>query len=170
MTATEKILFAGAVIWLLSAKRGRAATTPTAPAGVLPRGIRNNNPGNIRITNNQWRGKIPIERNTDGAFEQFESMDFGVRAAILNLRSYFDRGLNTVEKIVNTWAPPSENNTSGYMGFVESCAGINRKKVLSFTPVQVAPILRCMFVMENGSQFENLLPTTRDITRVWENI
>lgn len=47
---------------------------------MLPRGIRNNNPLNIKI-GNDWKGEVP---NTDGTFEQFESMEYGLRAELLS--------------------------------------------------------------------------------------
>lgn len=80
---------------------------------MIPRGIRNNNPLNIRI-GNKWKGETPV--NTDGAFEQFTKMEYGVRAAFILLRRYINRyGLNTVEKIVTRWAPRNENNTERYI-------------------------------------------------------
>jgi len=50
------------------------------------RGLRNNNPGNIRISDTPWQGKIPKAMNTDKnkAFEQFESLEYGLRALMKN--------------------------------------------------------------------------------------
>ena len=75
----------------------------------LPRGIRNNNPLNIRIGNN-WAGeKTP---NTDGTFEQFVSMAYGIRAALIIIHNYmYKYKLTTIEKIISRWAPRFENKT-----------------------------------------------------------
>lgn len=83
---------------------------------MIPRGIRNNNPLNIRI-GNKWKGETP--ENTDGVFEQFTRMEYGVRAAFILLRRYINRyHLNSVEKIVSRWAPRNENHTEKYIEHV----------------------------------------------------
>mgnify|MGYP003533551919 FL=1 len=43
------------------------------------RGIRNNNPLNIRLSADKWQGMR--EEQTDKAFVQFKSMAYGYRAA-----------------------------------------------------------------------------------------
>lgn len=88
-----------------------------------PRGIRNNNPLNIRI-GNTWLG----ERNnpTDQEFEEFVTMEYGFRAAFLILRRYIRRyGKNTVTSIVSTWAPSSENDTLKYIDTVCAFSGLS---------------------------------------------
>ena len=80
---------------------------------VQPRGIRNNNPLNIRI-GNTWLGERP--NPTDPEFEEFVTMEYGLRAAFLILRRYIRRyKKNTISSIVSTWAPSSENNTLKYI-------------------------------------------------------
>lgn len=70
----------------------------------LPRGMRNNNPGNIVQAANDWRGKVPAGQNTDGKFEQFETYQYGVRAMIVLLKNYIDRyGLKTLSAIITRW-------------------------------------------------------------------
>lgn len=81
-----------------------------------PRGIRNNNPLNIRI-GNVWLGEV--SNPTDPAFEQFISMQYGVRAAFIILRRYIRRyHKDTISAIISTWAPASENNTLRYIDVV----------------------------------------------------
>lgn len=80
---------------------------------VQPRGIRNNNPLNIRI-GNTWLGERP--NPTDQEFEEFVTMEYGLRAAFIILRRYIRRyKKNTISSIVSTWAPSSENNTLKYI-------------------------------------------------------
>lgn len=88
----------------------------TKPQKQQPRGIRNNNPLNIRI-GNTWLGEVP--NPTDSEFEQFVSPVYGLRAAFCILRRYIRRyGRNTVRKIVHSWAPSSENNCDAYIKIV----------------------------------------------------
>lgn len=80
----------------------------------LPRGLRNNNPGNIRITKDKWKGLR--NRQTDTAFFQFESMAWGYRALIRTLQNYRRKhGCQTIADFINRWAPEHENNTTGYI-------------------------------------------------------
>lgn len=79
-----------------------------------PRGIRNNNPLNIRISGQRWRGKV--DHNTDGSFEQFVDMIHGIRAAIVIVRTYISRHhLDTPRQIIQRWAPESENQVEAYI-------------------------------------------------------
>jgi hypothetical protein len=81
-----------------------------------PRGIRNNNPLNIRI-GNTWLGER--SNPTDQAFEEFVAIEYGYRAAFCILRRYIRRyNKNTITAIVSTWAPASENDTQRYIAFV----------------------------------------------------
>lgn len=95
------------------------------PIPILPRGVRNNNPGNIKELpgdRTQWVG----ERATDDdpIFEEFGTPETGIRALgkiLLNYRRKYN--LRTVEQIINRWAPPPENVTGAYVRHV--CARMN---------------------------------------------
>lgn len=82
------------------------------------RGIRNNNPANIRRGCN-WKGLIRQQK--DKEFCQFVSMSWGIRALLITLRTYVKKHhLHTVREIITRWAPPSDgNNTEAYIKFVE---------------------------------------------------
>ncbi|EAP9510433.1 TPA: structural protein [Salmonella enterica] len=83
-----------------------------------PRGIRNNNPGNIRW-GDDWKGLIPKSQRTDKDFCQFITPEYGIRAMIVILRNYQRKhGLNTITGIINRWAPTNENNTQAYIDSV----------------------------------------------------
>ena len=74
--------------------------------------FRNRNPLNIRYVNTiEWHGQ---QGNNDG-FVSFKSFVYGYRAAVKILRNYNKRGLCSIEDIVSTWAPRSENNTDAYI-------------------------------------------------------
>lgn len=114
-----------------------------------PRGIRNNNPLNIRI-GNTWLG----ERNnpTDQAFEEFVSIEYGYRAAFCVLRRYIRRyHKNTITAIVSTWAPASENNTQRYIDFVATQMKISPVDVIDYgNKDQMTQLVAAMQLMECG--------------------
>ncbi len=81
---------------------------------MVPRGIRNNNPGNIRITKDKWQGLR--EGQTDVAFFQFTEMKWGYRAMLRTLQNYrWRHNRKTIAEIIERWAPPVENETSAYV-------------------------------------------------------
>ena len=87
----------------------------------MTRGIRNNNPLNLRHSADQWQGAR--KEQTDKSFVQFESMAYGYRAALKTLDSYWNhfkqlRQPFTVRAIISRWAPPSENDTDAYVSTV----------------------------------------------------
>lgn len=80
---------------------------------VTPRGIRNNNPLNIR-KGCKWIGLRPTQ--TDKEFCQFTWMVYGIRAGFITLRTYIRKHkCNTIEKIISRWAPRKENDTAAYI-------------------------------------------------------
>lgn len=89
---------------------------------MIPRGIRNNNPLNIRI-GNVWLGEV--QNPTDPNFEQFVSMAYGIRAAFVLLRRYIKHyRRTTIPDVVAAWAPAVENNVQRYVDVVTQLAGI----------------------------------------------
>ena len=83
----------------------------------MSRGLRNCNPGNIRITKDKWQGLR--EKQEDKAFFQFKTMAYGYRALIRTLQNYrLKWGCQTIADFINRWAPATENNTSGYISRV----------------------------------------------------
>lgn len=100
------------------------------------RGIRNMNPGNIRL-GESWLGLRM--KQTDPDFCQFTSMIYGCRALLKLLRTYVEkRGCTTIRKVVERWAPPSENNTTSY---VLSVAAACRRDADERLPVDVDPLI-----------------------------
>jgi hypothetical protein len=82
---------------------------------MLPLGIRNKNIGNIRPSNPPWQGAV----GENGGFVVFDTMPNGIRALAKQLMAYQDKyGINTVRGAINRWAPPNENQTSGYIALV----------------------------------------------------
>lgn len=81
-----------------------------------PRGIRNNNPGNLVYTGIKWNGKLPKSQNNDRRFEMFIAPEYGVRAMIKDLKNDMERkGKVTVSALVEEYAPRFENKTEAYI-------------------------------------------------------
>lgn len=79
-----------------------------------PRGLRNNNPGNLRRSSDNWQGLRPVQ--ADPEFFQFETMAYGYRALIRTLQNYRRiHGLRTIKEMIARWAPQHENDTPGYL-------------------------------------------------------
>ena len=117
----------------------------------IPRGIRNNNPLNIRVGNN-WKGEVA--NPSDNAFEQFTEMKWGVRAAFIVLRNYIVRHkCNTIRKIISRWAPANENNTLAYIATVSQRANIKPDEVINVdNTCQMIALLLAMCYVENGQE------------------
>lgn len=116
----------------------------------LPRGLKNNNPGNIRINSDHFQGEVKPSR--DKAFKQFETMAYGYRAMLKMLQNYKkNRGCNTIRKMINRWAPPSENHTEAYITFVANRAGISPDADINTSDKELMCLIAAaMSKMENG--------------------
>ena len=112
------------------------------------RGLRNNNPLNIRHNEDVFQGEI---NGNDKSFKTFSSLSFGYRAGIVILGTYLSRGLNTIEKIITKWAPPTENDTESYISSVERWSGVSRNKELTAADgADYILIVAAMSFVENG--------------------
>lgn len=138
-----------------------AYASPMQSTGSLPRSIRNNNPGNIRISANAWRGKIPKEQNTDGAFEQFENMLYGFRALMKNLITYKTKyGIDTLRKVTHRWAPYGDgaNNPDRYAETLGKWMGISadQKIDLQYKPTLIE-LAAGIAKVEAGAGYDHLI-------------
>lgn len=115
----------------------------------IPRGIRNNNPLNIRI-GNVWLGEVQV--NTDGEFEQFVNMRYGLRAAFVLLRRYICHyRLTTIAQIISRWAPASENMTENYIGHVAKMTSLATDQSLDYyDKVTMCKLVQAMAYYECG--------------------
>lgn len=124
----------------------------------LPRGIRNNNPLNIR-KGCDWRGERPAQ--LDREFEEFISMEFGIRAAIklvcnhISGKTGYRRPCDNLAKLIERWAPPTENNTGAYIKAVEKMTGINRyQRICANNREMVSRIVQAMAKVETGTDLD----------------
>lgn len=125
---------------------------PTIQKTYASRGIRNNNPGNIRKSKDPWQGLA--EKQTDKEFLTFQSPIYGIRALARILISYQDKYmLNTIEKIVSRWAPPVENDTKAYINAVAQQAGFAASEKLNLHSFDhLLPLVKAIITHENGQQ------------------
>ncbi|EDR7911251.1 structural protein [Salmonella enterica] len=118
-----------------------------------PRGIRNNNPGNIRW-GDDWKGLVPKDQRTDKSFCQFTTPEYGIRAMIIILRNYKRKyGLNTVSSFIKRWAPPNENNTQAYINSVAQATGVTPDQRIDTSDSRfMIKLLQAIIKHENGNQ------------------
>lgn len=124
-----------------------------ANSRIIPRGIRNNNPLNIRI-GNVWLGEV--RDPTDPDFEQFISMVYGVRAGFVLIRRYIRHyHRTTIPQVIAAWAPSSENNTTAYIDKVCKVSGIERDVRLKFEDEdQMVALVDAMILVECGQHIQ----------------
>lgn len=116
-----------------------------------PRGVRNNNPGNLEASSsNPWVGQT----GSDGRFAKFETPEHGIRALGRNLLSYQRQGIDTVSDIINRWAPPTDNNdTAAYIKSVCAQLGVKADQPLDASnPDTLQALCAAIIKHENGSQ------------------
>ena len=122
------------------------------------RGLRNNNPGNLRLTSIDWEGKIPNSENSDGAFEQFYYVRWGLRAMMRDLINDINKGLNTIDMLVTAYAPASDgNHTQAYINFVSNKTGFGKNQILAANKTTVISLCRAMVEMEIKTENINKL-------------
>ena len=140
----------------------------------LPRGIRNHNPLNIRRTSkDQWKGMTKVQ--TDRAFVQFETLEWGWRAAFYLLtRTYYHKyRLYTIRQIISRWAPPNENHTKAYIDNVARLTGIDPDENIGIPSMQPARWMMlgvAMAIQENGTDSLDYFAMLRGWTLAREDV
>lgn len=126
------------------------------------RGIRNNNPGNIRHSGARWQGMSA--QQTDPAFVQFEAPEYGIRALSKLLDTYSKNyNLRTVRGIIARYAPSSENNTAAYSAAVAKALGVSPDAVID-VQARKAELVQAIIKHENGAQPYSLAQITTGVT------
>ena len=129
----------------------------------MSRGVRNCNPGNIRLGSFRYKGEK--EKSSDSAFRQFESIEWGYRAMFVLLHTYAVKyGCYTLRQIINRYAPPTENFTEGYIRRVVYSTHISPDEAISTTDGAVmTAIVAAMSEVENGIKADMMA-----VWRGWE--
>jgi len=116
----------------------------------LPRGIRNKNPGNIKL-GTDWDG-LAAEQ-TDPTFCIFDEAVMGIRALMRILLTYrFTHNKKNIDSIIRRWAPPSENDTEAYIKFVAKRMEIEPMDDIDNSIEGYLPLVKSIIQMENGMQ------------------
>lgn len=126
------------------------------------RGLRNNNPGNIRLSPEMFKGEI--SPSSDPAFKQFRSIAYGYRAMFAILRTYINtHKLITIRQIINRWAPKEDgNDTDAYIYAVCRYANIKADEELIFDKKDMCAIVAAMSKVENG-----IFASMQDVETGW---
>lgn len=129
----------------------------------ISRGLRNNNPLNIRRNGTKWKGLS--ETQSDKEFFSFIDASWGYRAAFITLRNYFLRhSLKTLRGWINRWAPPVENDTDNYVRFVAGKSSVDADAELCITDASLMQrIVSAMSWMENGVPAK-----AQDVKKGWQ--
>lgn len=117
----------------------------------VPRGIRNNNPGNIERNKDRWLG-MSNDQSSDSRFLVFDTPEAGIRALMRVLINYQERHkIDTLREAINRWAPPGENNSTAYVQHVSRLTGFDPDEKLDFLDraVNIA-LTRAIVRHENG--------------------
>lgn len=117
-----------------------------------PRGIRNNNPGNLNFAGQSGATK---EGGEGGRFAVFESMEHGVAALYRQLQLYFKRGVNTLSSIVKTYAPASDgNNVDAYVSALSKATGKGANEAIDAgDTTTIARLMKGIVDHENGKGY-----------------
>nr|DAS16077.1 MAG TPA: virion protein [Caudoviricetes sp.] len=115
----------------------------------MSRGLRNLNPGNVRISKTTYLGEVIPSQ--DKAFKQFSTMAWGYRAMFVLLHTYRKNGYRTLRQMINRYAPPVENHTESYIASVSKWAGVFADVELdTLDPAEMIPVVSAMSRVENG--------------------
>jgi hypothetical protein len=117
------------------------------------RGIRNNNPFNLQQTKTPWKGKVS---GTDKRFETFDEVENGIRAGVIDIVGDIGKDKqNTLTKLMTTFAPEHENDTTNYINILSSATGyapneslLDANKKLSINTI--FHLSRAIITHENG--------------------
>ena len=137
---------------------------------MIPRGERNNNPGNLRVNPaNRWQGKLIGTDKRDSVFEEFTTLEYGYRALLITLRTYIQKyRLHTLRQIITRWAPPEDNNdTESYIRQVSKYTGIPIGAYLGFDDeAKLTKLAYAISRVENG----RYVGTVEVIRKAWRMI
>ncbi|MEQ1965363.1 structural protein [Xenorhabdus khoisanae] len=119
----------------------------------MTRGLRNNNPGNIdHNPANNWQGQLPHDPKIEKRFCRFETAEYGIRALMKLLTNYHKSGYQSVAKMINRYAPNSENNTSAYIKGVAKALNVDPNQALDINKPTLIALAKSIIWHENGRQ------------------
>lgn len=129
-----------------------------------PRNYRNNNPGNLRI-GAPWKGLMPPGKmnpaqEAEHAFCVFQSPAWGFRALALLLINYGHDGLETIQQVIDRFAPADENNTRAYVSAVCRDMGVGANDTINLNDRTVLSTLCRAITKHESGAWKNLWKDT----------
>lgn len=117
---------------------------------MTPRGLRNNNPGNVRATKGvTWVGQVGED---DAGFCVFDSPEHGIRCLAKVLLAYQGvHKLTTLRQMIGRWAPDSENDTDAYLDHVCHFCCASPDNPYTLTPPRLLSLVSAIIKHENGT-------------------
>ena len=120
-----------------------------------PRGIRNNNPGNLD-KGSPWQGLVA--NPDEPRFCTFKDPVWGIRALAVTLITYHDKrrakdgsSIDTIREVIERWAPPNENNTDAYINEVSKAVGVTADMIIDLHDYDILrPLVEAIIRHENG--------------------
>ncbi len=145
-----------------TASSGKRNNEKELQKDLRPRGVRNNNPGNIEFSErNDWVGQTGIEKHADPRFSNFDKPESGIRAMLKLFQTYnkrgqkdldtMFRGIVTAEGRVSGYAPDKENDTDNYIKFLTKRTGIGEFSEIDISDFDtLIKLLPAVVRMEQG--------------------
>lgn len=139
--------------WVIAAAAvGGAVLAYFGGKAMIPRGIKNNNPGNIRYTGTKWKGLADPPSDEKG-FCRFVDTFHGLRALCINALSIYQKGARSLLDFTTAWAPSSDGNEpEEYARFLATRTGTESPRVrFPFTDkAKLAGLAKAVTSFENG--------------------
>ncbi|EBH7877696.1 TPA: lytic transglycosylase domain-containing protein [Escherichia coli] len=116
----------------------------------LSRGIRNNNPGNLNFAGQKG---ATLESGPNARFASFPTMLEGIAALDRQVMLYLKRGKNTIDQIIDIYAPSSDgNNTSSYKSYLSQYTGLGVKEKIDGSNFELMrKLIQGIINHENGA-------------------
>ncbi|WP_289772616.1 lytic transglycosylase domain-containing protein [uncultured Escherichia sp.] len=116
----------------------------------LSRGIRNNNPGNLNFAGQKG---ATLESGPNARFASFPTMLEGIAALDRQVMLYLERGKNTIDQIIDIYAPSSDgNNTSSYKSYLSQYTGLGVKEKIDGSNFELMrKLIQGIINHENGA-------------------
>jgi hypothetical protein len=116
----------------------------------LPRGLVNNNPGDLKAPpGTSWAGTTGYD---SGGFAQFQNVCWGIRALATDLTTKITKdGLDTITAIIPVYAPATDNNpVANYIASVSASSGIGPTDQLGTDQDTIHSLIRGIIDFETG--------------------
>jgi len=162
-------------LWLFRPKSGTGVLSPVraypGPNGVPA--IRNNNPFNLIKSSERWQGKVTDQYPTTDGFEKFVDYYYGLRAGLKSTKTQYNRGYNSIEKLINRITPPKrlggdnpDVDVENFIHYVAAEMSHSMHTQFAWTKTNVEALTRAITKTEAGK--DNFSQT--EFLKAWQNV